>query len=332
MRVNGLTVVHTVGAVCMWLGVATFAVADMPVHEERPLDNDASVYVDNIKGSIVVKGWDKPKVLLEGRLGDRVNGLEVSGDEDNIRFEVDYPRGIIRRAGESHLELFVPHGVSLKLEGVSSYIKVYDVHGEIDVEAVSGSIHIESNGPDIHAESTSGSVKIFGEAREVEASSVSGSIEIRGALESIRAETVSGSITIDAPVEELKAETVSGSIKISQAAGEVDAESVSGSVRVDGREFDDCRLVSCSGSIQWSGALKRGGDLNLDTHSGTVKLSFDEEPSAEIQMESFNGSLKASFPDAGNFSGRKHLRFKVGSGDGEIKVHTFSGSVDIKSR
>src|SRR3546814_14984922 len=45
--------------------------ADTPIDQTRPLNADGRVSIENLKGSVQVRTWDRNEVHIGGRLGDR---------------------------------------------------------------------------------------------------------------------------------------------------------------------------------------------------------------------------------------------------------------------
>src|SRR6188768_102816 len=81
--------IRVCGALAM-LAVAP-AFAATPINQTRPLAADGQVRIENIKGRIVVRTWDKRSVQVTGSLGKGVEKLEISGDERSLDIRVRYP-------------------------------------------------------------------------------------------------------------------------------------------------------------------------------------------------------------------------------------------------
>lgn len=321
--------------VCIAISCAllmALSAAARDVFEEIPFDKDGEIAIENRKGSVTVKAWDEPLVIVEASLGSGVDDLEISGDDDDLSIKVNYPRGLFRRAGETKIEVTVPRGCSVKIESASAQISITGVTGEIQAETRNGSIRIqECSSREVRAETVNGSVRVYGDLGSVEANTISGSIEVHGASKEVRAESVSGRIEIQGTPTRVKASTVNGSLTLEGASGEVSLETVSGSIRVEGDRFDECNAATVSGSIRWTGLLDLDGEMEFDTHSGSITLNFLREPSAEFILESFSGGIDVDLPISGRHKGRRNLRFPALDGDGEVKATTFSGSINIRS-
>ena len=232
----------------------------------------------------------------------QVGGAWVyQGNADSLQIEVDIPEGRHdgKRDLDANLRISVPAGASLAIESVSSSTAVGGVGGSVAVE------------------------------------SVSGGVEIDGAPESASAETVSGAIRITGSRGRVHAESVSGSVAIDGGSGEVEAATVSGRVMVEVGAVERGRLETVSGEVTFSGALAPGGELDVEAHSGQVEIALPAATSARFRIETFSGGidngLSADEPRrTSQYAPGRELEFTLGSGDGEVRIESFSGEVVLR--
>ncbi len=289
-------------ALCAGLASAPLY-AGTPINQTRPLDPRGRIEIDNMKGRIQVRAWDRNEVRVTGTLGDGVEKLVVDGDSGNLEVRVEYPKrmGSWRndRTGPTDLLLQVPLQASLDIESVSADIDVDGVApDEIDVDTVSGNVAIAAAPRQASIESVSGDLVLTLNSREARTESVSGDIVLKGRLDGeVHAETVSGDITIDSRgqrVRRLSTGTVSG-----------DAD-----VRV---------------------GLADGGEIKSETVSGGIKLRLPKNLSARVSGETFSGDLGA--PNAKihteEFGPGKTLTASYGNEEGEIRMESFSGDASL---
>ena len=285
-------------ALCAGLACAP-VYAGTPINETRPLDPRGRIEIDNLKGRIQVRAWDRNEVRITGTLGDGVEKFVVEGDRGNLEVRVEYPKrmGSWRndRTGPTELLLQVPLQASLDIESVSADIDVDGVASdEINVDTVSGDVRMAAAPRQASIESVSGDLTLTLNSRDARTESVSGDIVLRGRLDGeVHAETVSGDITIDSRgerVRRLSTGTVSG-----------DAD-----VRV---------------------GLADGGEIKSETVSGEIKLRLPKSLSARVSGETFSGDLAA--PNARvhkeDFGPGKTIDTTYGSGSGQIRMESFSG-------
>ena len=216
-------VLATVMAAPAWLAAQT------TVDQKRPAAPDGAVSIENMAGSVKVTGWDKAEVQVRGTVGE---GGELSfkggAKRTHIEIEADHnPMGI-----KSDLEVFVPAGSSVEIEGFQATISVTGVLGSVTAETVNGSI------------------TQLGAAKHVELQSVNGDID-----------TSKGSGRI-------KAEAVNGSVMVRDCSGDLEASTVHGKLHVIGGSYERAEIESVAGLVRFDAALSSRATLSIETVSG----------------------------------------------------------------
>jgi len=283
------------------------AIAATPINETRPLDPRGRVEIENLKGRIEVRAWDRPEVKIEGSLGKGVEKLEIEGDRQRLAVRVKYPKsgglGFFSSSDKSEptqLRLMVPLHANLEIDAVSADIDVNGVaSNEISIDSVSGDVEVAAAPGEANIDSVSGDLRLTLNSAKVNTESVSGDLTLRGRLN-----------------------------------GEVHVESVSGDIDVAGHQSSVRKLTgaSVSGDMRVATALAADGRISLETVSGDVRLGLPRNVSAKVRGESFSGDLDApgaqiSKPKHGPGSSFEH---RYGNGDGEITIETFSGNAQLQ--
>jgi hypothetical protein len=244
------------------------------IHETRALAANGKLSVNNIAGTIVVRGWDRNEVAISGTLGENVEKLDISGDAGSLSVVVRYPHHTHGNADDTELELRVPARAQLSIDAVSADVQISDSSGDIDAKSVSGDVRLD-----------------VGSGR-------------------------------------IRASTVSGDLSASGVRGSLSADTVSGDLSLDGGRFTTLKLQSVSGDLNLQLDLDDGGTLNAETLSGDIELRLPKTPDAKLTMKTFSGELRNGF--AGNGDEEVHtLTTTLGSGKGEIDLHSFSGDIDV---
>ena len=275
------------------------ALAATPIDQTRPLDPRGRVEIDNLKGRVEVRAWDRPEVKITGSLGAGVEKLSVEGDRGALHIEVKYPN----RANNTEptvLVVQVPLQADLEISTVSANI---DVHGvaprELSLESVSGDIVANGAPRRAAVESVSGDVVLTFNSGDVEASAVSGDLTLNGRLN-----------------------------------GEVSVETVSGNMRVDSRGERLRRLSACSGSgdAELRAALAPDGEISMESVSGDLTLIAPRDLSAKVSGESFSGDLNAPGAkiEREEFGPGSSFHTRYGAGKGEVRIETFSGDATLR--
>lgn len=276
--------------------VPAMALADTRIDERHNVAAGGRIELSNISGKVTVRGWDRNDVQLTGTLGDGLK-LRQEKSANRVRWEVEYPRR--SNSGGATLTLNVPRAVEVLLNTISAD---QDISG-IDV-------------------------------RRLQADTVSGNLSAAGRSGNSVLNTVSGNVRAQLQTPRLGVNTVSGRIQAGGGvSGEIDAQTVSGQVGVDAGRIQRLTVETVSGSIDLSAtALAPGGRINVESVSASVSLRLPRTVSAQLSVNSFSGAINS---DAGNVERPRYgpgsrLDARLGSGDGDIRVQSHSGSVRVR--
>lgn len=277
--------------------VTPLALAQQKIDARRPAAADVAIDIENPGGSIKVLGWDREEVQVTGRLGSGAEGLTFEGGPRRIQIGVESSGpgfGI-----DSDLEIHVPRGARLTIDGFSTGIEVRDVHGSIKAESVNGSLR---------------------------ASGSKGEVEL---------ETVNGSVEFEGPASRVKVGSVNGRVSVRGASGEVAAETVNGPLEVSGGAFQRARLETVNGRLDFAGTLLKGATLHAESVSGDVDLRLGAPVDADFSIATFSGGIDNRLSDAkaesvSRWTGQQELRFSVGGGGAKVTIETLSGSVTLR--
>ncbi len=279
------------------------AQAATPIDQTRPLDAAGRIDIDNLKGRIQVRAWERNEVKIAGTLGDGVEKLIVEGDRQHLVVRVQYPDNSGwggNKTGPTDLQLMVPLRAELEIDSVSADVDVSGVApAKLSVDSVSGDVIVAAAPKEIDVESVSGDLRLTVNSADVNAQSVSGEVRLHGRMN-----------------------------------GEIDAETVSGNIdiAVNGERVRELSANTVSGNVEIRTALAANGEISLESVSGNLNLAMPRDLSARVRGESFSGSLKApgvsvQKPEYGPGSSFNH---RYGGGDGEIGMETFSGSAELR--
>jgi len=285
-------VLATVLAGPAWLAAQT------PVDQKRPAAPDVKVTIENMSGSVKVTGWDRPEVQVKGTIGDG-GELSFDGSEKSLAIEVEAehgnPMGI-----KSDLEVLVPAGSSVSIEGFQATISVAGVTGSVSAETVNGSLTQS------------------------------------GAAKSVDLQSVNGAIDVTKPSGRVKAEAVNGPVTVRDASGEIEASTVNGKLLVTGGSFDRATFETVAGGIRFEAGLSARATMNVESVSGPVDLLLPAGLGAEFSVSTFSGDITNELGPAAEKSSKwtpeKELSFTTGSGGARITVETLSGAVHIRKR
>ena len=147
-------------------------------------------------------------------------------------------------------------------------------------------------------------------------------------------DSVSGSIEMTGSADEASFETVSGNIRVRGKGGEFAFETVSGDIDAELDGYREMKGGTVSGDIGLRGKASANGRIEVETMSGDVRVDLPSDIGADLHAETFSGGLRSDFgtvntPEHG--PGRS-LETRIGTGDGRIRLETFSGDIDIRKQ
>jgi DUF4097 and DUF4098 domain-containing protein YvlB len=276
------------------------AAAQRQVDETRQVDDDATIQIQTMAGSVTVTGWDKNEVHITGTLDEQAEELAIEGGGGRLSIEVKYPDRVKEIDG-SELKIMVPRGAEVDVSTIAADVAVDKVRGELDIETVSGEVMLR------------------GEPREVEV------------------ETVSGNLDLDVETDVASVACVSGDIKVAGVRRELECAVVSGDIDVlAGKEMSSLECETVSGDVTVTGELPRGADWSLAVHSGDIVLNLQGEVNAEFDIESFSGEIHDVFGHAAERTSKyapgSELSCTVGDGGAKVEIEAFSGDVKVRKK
>ena len=93
--------------------------AQSTVDQRRPASPTGRVDIENLAGSTTVVGWDKAEVWVSGTVASDAD-LDLDGSEGRTHVQVESATNPL--AAHSDLEVHVPAGSSVKIEGFQAEI------------------------------------------------------------------------------------------------------------------------------------------------------------------------------------------------------------------
>jgi len=295
------------------LAVASLAVsagiasAATPIDQTRPLDARGRVEIENPKGRIEVRAWDRPEVRVEGSLGAGVERLDIGRGGESLRIAVRYPdrEGLSRLLGRGArseptvLRVTVPMRADLDISAVAADVVAWGVSpSSLSIDNVSGDTTVAAAADDVDINSVSGDVDLTVNRGNVDVENVSGRIRVSGRLG-----------------REVSVESVSGPID----------------VRVLDTSIEKFEGTSVSGDLDVRTALSARARLKLETVRGDVRPRLPRHVSAHVRPARLSRSLRApgATIDRPEHGPGSSFRQRYGGGDASVSVETFSGDADV---
>ena len=297
--------------------ILTPAMAGERVAETRDAAPDGFVRVTLVRGELDIQGWDKNQIEVRGELDDKAEEFIFDVSRGDAIIEVKLPRDLGWNSGDaSDLTIRVPRGSNVDISGVSTDIRVVDIDGGLDIGGVSGDLDIRSIRDRIDVTTVSGDLNVQDVSGRISLKAVSGDIDVRGGQGDFRLHTVSGDV-----------------LGRGLQGIDFELESVSGDLELIDTDYAEVRGHTVSGDVDIAGKLARGGTVELDTVSGSIRLEFVEPINARFELETASGSIRnrvtGDKPQTSRYVRDETLRFVAGSGEGEVIISSRSGDIVI---
>lgn len=248
-------------------------------------------------GRLIVRGGDRTSAEL------RTNRSDYRVRSDGVGVTVSIGTGTSRNqrssSGRSDVELLVPRGIKLVVNGMSGDVSVADVDGDVEVSILTGDIEVRSLGSRAILSTLSGDLRVADVAGNLRLTTVSGDITARG------------------------------------VRGELDIGTTSGDVSVSADAVRRVAFNSVTGDLSLQGTVESDARLQLTTHSGDVILSLPANVGGQLEVSTFNGTVSGGtmtlLPGTvGTRRDRSASLYEFGGGGGvRITISTFNGDITL---
>jgi DUF4097 and DUF4098 domain-containing protein YvlB len=245
------------------------------------------VALSTFDGSIEVRPWDKPEVLVlvEKHAGDKAaaDTIDVSAEQNGNHISVDVRKpksGFSWHDSRSaKLIVSVPAKADITAKSGDGSIDVERVSGHLELRSGDGNIRGRDLGGDLKAHTGDGSIRLENVDGGIDVDTGDGSVTLGGKLTSVRARSGDGSVTVHAaPGSTTSGDwdivTGDGSVLVEVPEGfsaEVDAHTGDGSIKLQ-----DLALSNVTGGISRNsvkGSLGSGGRaMRVRSGDGSITL------------------------------------------------------------
>ena len=253
-------------------------------------------------GSIEVRAWDKPDVLVEvekrGATKEAVEALQIVATQDGGRIELEVKRprsesfsGIgFHRSASANLIVSVPRHVDLRARTGDGSIRVERITGKLELRTGDGSIHAS---------------EISGEAL---LNTGDGSVTVAGAQGALDIDTGDGGVNVSGRVDRLKVRTGDGSVVF---RGEPDLKMAG-----------NWEISTGDGSVTLY--LPPNFDAVVDAHTGDGSVRSELSVAGDDQLErdgDDNDHRKES---------RRSLKGRLGAGGNNLRIRSGDGTIRLR--
>lgn len=259
-----------------------------------PVGDAPQVHLTTFDGSIQVRPWDRPEVLVEvekrGADKEAVGEIKIDAEAsgDKVTLEVRKPGSEHRVIGlgmhhsaSARLIASVPRGATLTLVTRDGSIAVERIDGRLELRTDDGSVRVSEAAGDLLIVTRDGSITLERVGGRIDARSGDGSIRVNGTPSALALETRDGSVTVRAErgtemADDWSVRTGDGTVVVELPDGfgaEIDAETQDGSVRNSLEVAGEADRSSRDDRRRLRGKLGAGGRvLKLRTNDGSIRL------------------------------------------------------------
>ena len=250
----------------------------------------ARLSVTNFGGEIVVRSWAENRVRVRASHSSRTR-VQISAGMQSVSVRTEGRRGPPQL---TDMDITVPRGTPLNLNGTYTHISVEGVDATVAAETVEGDVSLAGG---------SGAVTL---------KSIEGGVTVRGAKGRVDVHSVEGEIRITETTAEIVAETIDGDIVLQDV----------NSAAVDASTVD--------GDISYDGTIKDGGRYTFASHDGDLTVAVPEGANVTVVVSTFDGEFDASFPVQITETKKRRFTFTIGNGSARLELETFDGDVRLR--
>lgn len=250
------------------------------------------VRVATFDGSIEIRSWDRPEVLVEiekrGPTRAAIEAIEVAASQDGSVIEVEVKQpdrqpltGFrLHSSASARLIVSVPRRTDIRARSGDGAIRIARVDGQVELHTGDGSIRAEELSGDLTLTSGDGSIAVDGAEGRLVLETGDGSVNVTGRLGAVRLRTGDGSIVY---------------------------RSAAGTVMVD-----DWDITTGDGSVSLYLPSDFGAELDAHTGDGSIQNDL---------------SMSSGGPSGDE---RRSVKGRLGSGGKRLRIHTGDGGIRLR--
>lgn len=244
------------------------------------------ISLSNLKGTIVIRGWDKSEVhaiciTTSPRVEIDCEQMPAAGEAEKVHFSTHLlDQGSASQSESADYTLDVPTGSSLDIHNPDGTITVDRVNGDQWIESVKAAVSVSDGAGHVSVRSLNGDIDLIRPTGRVEASSVMGNLVFKASTSPmVRAHTTgSGRIIFEGnfvPSGDYVLSSYQGNVEISCPASdsfELRARTVHGKVDNELQLNRKSHVPFSYGSGLFGVHNQGDATVELSSYSGTIHL------------------------------------------------------------
>jgi len=330
---------------------------DSQVEQALPANGSLKVVCD--RGSVTINVIDENKVKVTAHkkvFASNDSEAQKRDAESHPTFTVNGSQVVLnantKGGGEmsgihTDLDVSLPRNASVEVTtrkgditimGRNGSVKVTDNHGDITVEDVNGEVYASVDRGNTHAVKITGNVTVDGKGDDIALDEITGAARINGEFfGDIRLSKITKGLHFTSSHTDLQVARLDGELnldpsdlRITNAFGPVVITARSKGIDVRGIA-GDLKIDSDVGEIAIESST--GGNIEVTSHRGAVKLQLPSKAGFEVNALTRKGevqtdfeSIKVTNPDKGDSTGIG----TVGKGGNKVRINSELGDIEIR--
>lgn len=272
---------------------------------------ETALEIQNSYGNVDVNVHDLPQVKIkmekrikgddEKKAGDIASRVKLKLEKKGTAILVSANRDELdeesRRGLKTHLSIWVPRKLSVRLNNLYGDVSLTAVSGNHVLNNQYGSMSVKNVEGNLQAENKYGSIAIFG---------VSGDCTVTNKYAGIELENVGGKATIDGGYGAVILKRIKGEVKVTHKNGNLECEALEGPLEVDGKFVSvkgdtiagDVRVVTSYRSVELENIK---GSMSVDGKHGDIEIRDDHAPLKPIKVNSEYSGVTITLPKSSQF-------------------------------
>jgi DUF4097 and DUF4098 domain-containing protein YvlB len=258
------------------------------------VDSNVVVKIWNPSGTLKLVAWDRDSLHVEGTTA-KWAAFFFSGLRESVKLGIEETT-VKGELPKAALIVYVPRG---------SRVSAKTVDAGLEAENVSG-----------YYTTVSGAIRVSGSLRELQVESLRGAIDLDVRAPWVRVMGGEGDATIRGAIEDLAASTVAGRLTVELS------------------DATRARLETMTGNLISRVAVQPHGNLELDSHAGTVELVLDPASRVDIDATTVSGAIRNQvdkrIPQPGRGGKGASLTIATDASGARVIVRTYKGTIIVR--
>jgi DUF4097 and DUF4098 domain-containing protein YvlB len=282
---------------------------DYPVSITTEAGPARKFVLDDVKGTVSVKGTDDSTIRVEGTkivraydrgTADKANDssqVRVTTDGDTIYLRMAEPPSTNQSQLSVSLDISIPKAMAVETRARS---------GDLNIESLNAPVTISSQRGEVRVNDITGNVKLdVSRSDLIRANNVKGTIDLQGDGRDIQLEDVSDQVTINGRFSgTLDFRNLAKPLHFESEQTDFRVEKLPGTINMDLR---DLRASDVTGPLRF---VTRSRDVHLDGFSGPIEIDLsrgdlDLKPSrnqlARVDVRTQHGNIDVALPSGTKF-------------------------------